>query len=109
MKPERIEIQQTSEMSSERAPGRVTSRAFVFGLITIAGALVYATYFGRVLVKSFLPMTALLPLVVWVGINAVLKLAFPRLVLSRTEVLTIFANLRDEGLVEMDAVALLGE
>ena len=69
---------------------RLTLRAFVLGLITIAGMCLYATYFGRNLMKSFLPITALLPLILWIGINAGLKLAVPRLALSRTEIVAIF-------------------
>ena len=57
----------------------LTIRAFVLGLITIAGMCLYATYFGRNLMKSFVPVTALLPLVLWVGINTVLKLIFTSL------------------------------
>ena len=69
---------------------RLTLRAFVLGLVTIVGMCLYATYYGRNLMKSFLPVTALLPLVVWIGINTLLKLTVPRIALSRTEVMTIF-------------------
>ena len=72
------------------SPQGVTLRAFVLALLTIVGVCVFSTYYGRNLMKSFLPVTALLPLVVWVGINMVLKLTAPRLALSRTEVVTIF-------------------
>ncbi|MCZ6635343.1 MAG: hypothetical protein O7G87_18230 [bacterium] len=69
---------------------RLTLRAFVLGLLTIAGMCLYATYFGRNLMKSFLPITTLLPLVLWIGINTVLKLVVPQWALSRTEVMGIF-------------------
>ena len=78
------------ETEGEAVQERLTLRAFGLGLLTIAGMCLYATYFGRNLMKSFLPVTALLPLVVWIGINTVLKLTVPRLALSRTEVMTIF-------------------
>ena len=74
----------------EAAQERVTLRAFALGLATIVGMCLYATYYGRDLMKSFLPVTALLPLVVWVGVNTALKLTVPRLALSPTEVRTIF-------------------
>ena len=69
---------------------KMTLRAFVLGVITIAGMCVYATYHGRNLMKSFLPVTALLPLILWLGVNTLIKLAFPRLALSRTEMVAIF-------------------
>ena len=75
---------------SDPASQGVTLRAFVLALITIAGMCVFATYYGGNLMKSFLPVTALLPLVVWIGINTTLKLAAPRFALSRSEVVTIF-------------------
>ncbi len=76
--------------AAEPAPEKMTLRAFVLGVIAIAGMCVYATYHGRNLMKSFLPVTALLPLVLWLGVNTLIKLAFPRLALSRTEVVAIF-------------------
>lgn len=78
------------EKKASTASESLTIRAFVLGLITIAGMCLYATYFGRNLMKSFVPVTALLPLVLWVGINTVLKLILPRFALSRTEVMVIF-------------------
>ena len=71
-------------------PQGVTLRAFILAMITIAGVCLFATYYGRNLMKSFLPVTALLPLVVWIGINTALKLTAPRFALSRSEVVTIF-------------------
>ncbi|MCY3869628.1 MAG: hypothetical protein OXG87_08725 [Gemmatimonadetes bacterium] len=71
-------------------PQGMTLRAFILAMITIAGVCLFATYYGRNLMKSFLPVTALLPLVVWIGINTALKLAAPRFALSRSEVVTIF-------------------
>ena len=86
--------QQTSEVQivrSDTQPERgLTVRAVMLALITLAGMCIFATYYGRNLMKSFLPITALMPLVVWIGINTVLKLTVPRLALTRTEVVSIF-------------------
>ena len=77
------------QLSVSRREG-VTVRAVVLGVLTVAGMGVYYIYI-RAGVKTFLPVAALLPLVAWVGFNTVLKLTVPRIALSRTEVLTIFA------------------
>ncbi len=69
---------------------RVTFRAVVLGVLTIGGMAFYTTYYGGNLIKSYLPVAALLPFVGWVGVNTALKLAAPRFALSRTEVLTVF-------------------
>lgn len=69
----------------------VTSRAIVLGALTILATAVYTTYMGRNLVKSYMPVAAMIPLVTWIGIYTVLKLTMPKRALSRTEVLTIFS------------------
>ena len=73
-----------------RLPERLTVRAFVLGLITIAAMCVFAENYGRGLVRTFMPVTALLALMLWSGINILLRLTVPRLALSRLEVMTIF-------------------
>ena len=79
------------EAGIEPSRDRVTVRAVALGVLTIAATAFYMTYFGGNLVKSYLPVAVLLPFVVWVGINTVLKLTVPRIALSRIELLTIFA------------------
>ena len=79
-----------AESETAAAPQGVTLRAFVLALITIVGMCIFATYHGRNLMKSFLPVTALLPLVMWIGVNTALKLIVPRHALSKAEVVTIF-------------------
>ena len=72
------------------SPERVTFRAILLGLITIVVMVFYVTYFGWNLIKNYMPVAALLPLVAWVVINTGLKFVSPRHVLSRTEILTVF-------------------
>ena len=79
-----------TEVDAARPPERLTVRAFVLGLITIAAMCVFAENYGRGLVRTFMPVTALLALVLWSGINILLRLTVPRLALSRLEVMTIF-------------------
>ncbi len=74
----------------EVAEARVTPRSFILALVTIAGMCVYATYYKYHLMTHFMPAAALLPLVTWIGINFVLRLALPRLALSQVEMLMIF-------------------
>ncbi len=73
-----------------RPPERVTPRAFVLGLVTIVVMCIFSEHYGRGLVRSFMPMPALLMFMVWIAINLVLKSAYPRVALSRTEILMIF-------------------
>ena len=87
----------SAEAQVERAPevaqarDRVTSRTVVLGLLTILGMVLYISYFGRGLIRSYLPVAVMLPFVAWVGVNTVLKLTVPRFALSRIELLTIFS------------------
>ena len=83
-------VEAETEVEVARPPERITVRAFVLGLITIAGMCVFAENYGRGLVRTFMPVTALLALMLWSGINILLRLIVPRLALSRTEVMTIF-------------------
>ena len=68
----------------------VTGRALILGVITIAVMTFYITHFGWNLIKNYMPVSALIPFVVWIGINTVLRLTFPRVALTRVEMLTIF-------------------
>ena len=69
---------------------RVTGRALVIGVLTIVGMALFMSYFGRNLVKNYMPVAVALPFVVWLGINTVLKLFARRWALSRMEMLTVF-------------------
>ena len=53
----------------------------------------YTSYFATNLVKSYLPVAALVPFVIWVGFNIALTRFAPRFALSRIELLTIFSML----------------
>lgn len=68
----------------------VTVRALVLGVFTIAGMTFYITHFGWNLIKNYMPVSALIPFVVWIGFNTVLRLTVPRIALTRGEMLTIF-------------------
>ncbi len=83
-------IRPKTEVATDHPPERVTPRAFVLGLVTIVAMCIFSENYGRGLVRSFMPMPALLMFMVWIAINLVLKSAYPRVALSRTEVLTIF-------------------
>ena len=64
----------------ERKPSaeRVTFRSVVLGLLTIVGMSLYITYFGRNLIKNYMPVAAVLPFVAWVFVNTGVKLCVPR-------------------------------
>ena len=83
----------SSEIQSETAPApdTITFRSILLGLVTIAVATWYMSYFAGNLVKSYLPVAALIPFVMWVGINVGLIHFAPRFALSRIELLTIFS------------------
>ena len=82
--------QPETEPPIQPAAERVTLRAFVLALITIVGMHYYTINYRAHFMIHFMPPTALLPLVTWIGINLFLRTALPRYALSRTEVLTIF-------------------
>ena len=64
--------------------------AVMLGILTIALMTIYITHFAWNMIKNYMPVSALIPFVAWVGINAILKLVAPKRALSRTEMLTIF-------------------
>ena len=68
----------------------ITVRAVLLGILTIALMTIYITHFAWNMIKNYMPVSALIPFVAWVGINAILKLVAPKRALSRTEMLTIF-------------------
>ena len=82
------------DVSQEGLP-RITPRALVLGVLTIAAVFSYSAYVGQGMrtgsyVKSQFPMTVWLPFVLWLFANVGLKRLWPRLALRRGEVLTIF-------------------
>ena len=77
-------------------PRRITIRAILLGTATAALLNIYSDYTGMILgsaslVKSQLSMAMLLPFVAWIVINLILKLAWPRVALSSTELLVIYS------------------
>ena len=70
---------QDSEQQSVDRPNPVTVRAVLLGVVTIVGMTLYMSYFGRNLVKNYMPVAVALPFVTWLGINALLKLSVPGL------------------------------
>ena len=83
-----------TDISRETVPDAqdsgITVRAVMLGILTIALMTIYITHFAWNMIKNYMPVSALIPFVAWVGINAILKLVAPKRALSRTEMLTIF-------------------
>ena len=79
----------------------------MLGLVTIAVATWYMSYFAGNLVKSYLPVAALIPFVMWVGINVGLIHFAPRYALSRIELLTIFSMMWIVGSLPCGGVGVL--
>jgi len=88
-----ISAEHESDQTPEAEPlrERVTFRAIVWGVVTLLGMSIYLTYWGRNLVKTYMPVASMLPLVGWVCINMVLKWVAPKRALNRMEILTIFS------------------
>ena len=86
----RKDVQPEAVTDAGRPRERITGRAFLLGLVSVVGMCLFAENYGRGLVRTYMPTTALLMLVIWIGIYILLKFLFPRWALSRTEVLTIF-------------------
>ena len=87
-------------LSPDDAPGAsrpaITVRSVLLGMATGALLNIYSDYAGMILgsaslVKSQLPMSVLLPFVGWLGVNLLLKAAWPRIALSSSELLTIYS------------------
>lgn len=75
---------------------KITYRAVILGTLTAAGLNIYSNYAGMILgsaslVKSQLPIAMLMPFVAWIGINLVLKLIWPCVALSSSELLVIYS------------------
>ena len=88
-----------SNVSSDNAPLRITLRGVIVGALTIAGQFTYLilmvghTSGSGSYVRSQFPMVALMPFVMWLFLNVALKRIWPRLALTRGELLTIFSML----------------
>lgn len=79
----------------DEAPPLITLRAMLLGLVTIAGTFYYIIQIAQkqgsgTYVQSQYPMSAFMPFVLWLFLNAALALILPRLSLRRGEMLTIF-------------------
>ena len=81
------------------SPLRITLRGVALGAVTIAALFTYIIlYVGHITgsgsyVRSQFPMVAIMPFVLWLFLNVGLKRLWPRIALSRGELLTIFAML----------------
>ena len=63
----------------------ITIRSIVLGILTIAGMTFYITHFGWNLIKNYMPVSALIPFVVRLGINSVLRVLAPRSALTKAD------------------------
>ena len=77
---------------------QITARAIVLGILTIAANFYYIVNVGQRLgigsyVHSQFPMATFMPFVLWLFLNTALKALWPRLALSRGELLTLFSML----------------
>ena len=85
--------------ADEGASLRITLRGILAGALTIAGQFTYLilmvghTSGSGSYVRSQFPMVALMPFVVWLFVNVLLKRLWPRLALTRGELLTVFSML----------------
>ena len=80
----------------DATPPLITLRALLLGLVTIAGTFYYIIQIAQkqgsgTYVQSQYPMSAFMPFVLWLFVNAALALILPRLSLRRGEMLTIFS------------------
>ena len=85
--------------ADEGASLRITLRGILAGALTIAGQFTYLilmvghTSGSGSYVRSQFPMVALMPFVMWLFVNVLLKRLWPRLALTREELLTVFSML----------------
>ena len=94
--PEEIERFQDSNLA-DGGP-RITLRAILLGVLTIAFTFYYIVEVGQRLrvgsyVHSQFPMAAFVPFVLWLFCNIGLKALWPRMALRRGEMLTLFIML----------------
>ena len=77
---------------------QITVRAIVLGALTIAANFYYIVNVGQRLgigsyVHSQFPMATFMPFVLWLFLNTALRALWPRVALSRGEMLTLFSML----------------
>ncbi|MYF91281.1 MAG: hypothetical protein F4184_03870, partial [Gemmatimonadetes bacterium] len=77
---------------------QITARAIVLGALTIAANFYYIVNVGQRLgigsyVHSQFPMATFMPFVLWLFLNTALRALWPRVALSRGEMLTLFSML----------------
>ena len=82
----------------ERPRPIITWRAFVLGLLSCVGVLYFIIQVGQGLkaggfVKSQYPIVALMPFVLWIFVNVVLKRVWPAAALRQGELLVLFSML----------------
>ena len=71
----------------------ITLRCVLLGLATILLGTVYMDHHAGNLVKSYLPVSVLIPFTGWIVINTGLRVLAPQYALSRVELLTILGML----------------
>ena len=69
----------------------ITVRGVILGVLSIAGMSLYITHYGGALIKSYLPVAIMVPFLMWVIGNCILKMVMPSLALTRVELLTILS------------------
>ena len=79
-------------------PPQITVRAIVLGALTVAANFYYIVNVGERLdigsyVHSQFPMATFMPFVLWLFLNTALRALWPRVALSRGEMLTLFSML----------------
>ena len=93
-----ISSQSESTAEADKLSPIITLRALVLGALTIAVTFYSILHIVERLglgsyVRSQFPMAAFVPFVLWLFLNTLLKRLWPRVALSRGELLTIFAML----------------
>ena len=94
-----------SDATKARSP--ITVRSIPLGLGTVIALSVYTNHAGLVmgsssLVKSQYPMAMLLPFTLWIFLNIGLKVCAPRIALSATELLVIYAMSWIAGVIPLE-------
>ena len=91
---------------------QITARAIVLGALTIAANFYYIVNVGERLgigsyVHSQFPMATFMPFVLWLFLNMALRALWPRMALSRGELLTLFSMLWVVGTIAVGLDDLL--
>jgi hypothetical protein len=80
-----------SPLPDVASTGTITVRGVILGVLSIAGMSLYITHYGGALIKSYLPVAIMVPFLMWVVGNCLLKMVMPSLALTRVELLTILS------------------